>query len=312
MFQKYRPVVVSCLVVFAAGVLFSGGRTWADEGDIELPQIPLPQGEVNFDAEFLEGLMLTPHMRNYMSHPKGASQTSKKEMSERDTVILLEIFRFAQVYANQFQESTDKTYATVGDFRATYLNKLPKQVPPNVRLHVEAFQTTTNISTSLSQKVMGGGAGVRAEFHPLPKSTLSFTFDPVYGEKRDFNTAGSTLTGGTDWLLRTSTGVAYRQKLGESVEPGVQVMFQPQLLDFTQFRVYVEASVRLKIVSDKLSKERHFAVQDVSIVPKVVYWYSTDRGGLFGDPVAANLGPDYFKFASNLYAFMNLEFHFAM
>ena len=314
MFQKYLIAVAPilfCLFVLGASTLAQSGHARADEGDIELPQIPRPAGEVNFDEEFLETLMLTPHVRNFVSHVPGPLLPSKKERSERDFAILIEIFRFAQVFANQFQGTQDKTYATVGDFRAVYLHSLPKQVPANVQLQVEAFQATTALDPGLSMKTVGGGAGIRADFHPAEKGTISITFDPVYGEKRDFNAVGGNLKGGTDWIARTSVGVAYLQKIGEVVEPGVQVMFQPQLLDFTQFRVYTEAFVRLKIVHDKISKENRYAIRDVSIVPKVVYWRSTDKGGLFGDPVASNLGNNYFKFASNLYGFINLEFHFA-
>ncbi len=311
MIQKYLLPLL-CLTLWLATIVVGSSLAYCDEGDIELPQGPLPQGEINFDSDFLEQLMLSPHLQNYLTHRPGLVSATPNTQADRDLTVLIEIFKLVQTFANEFQETREKSYATVGDFRASFVRALPKILPPNVRLEVQAFQTTTNLESRIVLKTIGGGAGLRIDLHPHANGTFTFSFDPLYGEKRSFDASGSFQQGGTDWILRGSAGVAYSHKFGKYVEPGVQVLFQPQLIDFGQFRIYTETFVKFKVVNEKLGKEQRYAISEVSIVPKIVYWYSSDKGGIYGDPVASRLGDNYFKFAKDLYGFINLEFHFGL
>jgi hypothetical protein len=213
-------------------------------------------------------------------------------------------------YANQFQENQDKIYATIGDFRANYIHRIADKYPW-LYWQAEAYQTTSNFS-GLVLREQGGGAGLRAEVHPTPEGTLTLSLLPVYGEKRDFTSQSPVLPNAGDYILRASAGAEYRHKIGNYVEPGVKVYFQPQMLDFSQFRVYTETYVRLKLVHNGSKDGDGYIISEVNLVPKLIYWKSTDMGETLGDPVARLYGPSYFKFSNNTYGFVNLEFRFKM
>lgn len=315
---KARLLAFCALIAQLALFCASAARALADDSrDWELASQDqtVPDGPwgaatdgVRFDPRYLDRHKIPGYAHDFIL-PVEPPKASHQDRWERDFAVLLEIYRFFYQYALEFQHERDRVYATIGDFRATYVREITKKFP-NLQWHVEAFRTTTDYDGIIVRNT-GGGAGLRLDLEPLPGGKLSVAMLPLWGEQRRFSPQAVPLPGGTDYVLRSSVAVAYRQKLS-IFEPGVQIVYQPQVIDFGQFRIYAELFVRLKISTDSTKVGQFLHVQTVSLLPKLVFWHSTDEGGVYGAPIRELLGPAYFNLGSNLYGLLNLEFNFSL
>jgi hypothetical protein len=275
---------------------------------------PANDDVIEFDRDFLDRLPLTGYVHARaieVAIPEGEPAPDGRKRGIEDRVrVFIEVLKYFVSYANQFGREQDEVFATVGDFRATYIHRISEEFP-NVYWHVDAYRMTSNFDgTRLRSE--GGGAGVQVELKPLENGTLSLSVLPLYGEVRSFSSTHSKGPSGSDFIPRANVAAGYRHKVSEYFEPGFLVHFQPQYINFGEFRVYAESFARLRIIHNADGTGSAFQIREVSLVPKVVYWYSTDTGGIFGDPISRNFGESYYRLNSHLYGFLNLEFHFRM
>lgn len=305
-------------VVFLGFFLFALASARAD---VPVPApTPSPSDEIGFDEEFLSGLVSPVFdagqidgriARRFARRAiRKARAASKDGLSH--SAIFLEIFDYFVNYAREFDRNIDKGYSTIGDFRAAYQHQLGQR--PWLSLQVEAFRASTENETHKLQ-TEGGGAGVRVDLKSAEKGNFTFMFMPLYGERRSIRTVQGVQVGQAgqsawDGILRTSVGGAYTYTESEVAQPGVQVLYQPQLIDLGQFRVYAEAFVRLRIKRSPKGNDDFWAVSEVNLVPKIIYWKANDEGGLIGDDVNAQFGDALGRLKDQFYAFCNVEFRF--
>jgi hypothetical protein len=299
-----RRVILISLVVLS---FYSGSAAWSNAGDIE------------FDVEALRLAVpslaqIDPSMvKTIRVKPKKDNPRDSLNPVERNLAMFVDVFNYFMGYALQFDERKDSAYPIDGDVRLAFTKDV-SNADERVALQVEAYRTTLYNEVVRIQSY-GGGAGVRVDLHPTENGIFSASFLPLYGEKRTFNAYADMRGLGKQYMMRSGIGAAYKQKLGTRLEPGVQMLFQPQWIDFGQYRIYAEAYFKVKVaVEEKTGLMRTVKLSDVSLVPKVIFWNSTDVEGLFGDPIQQFLGElsstIYSSLDRNLYGFLNLEFHF--
>lgn len=279
------------------------------QGNTEAQVAQPPSDQVAFDLSRLGQLGLAEALRNHFI-PADAKPLipQRKELLEQNFPLFFELVRVFDGYLRSFIETRDATYPTLSDFRSTYLHKLSSEYP-QIQVQAETYQDTTDFHTIIV-KTQGAGGGLRFNFMPGADQTVSLVAMPLYGEERDFSPQGMPLPGGTDYILRASTGVVYNKKFGKHVEPGFQVYFQPQVVDLTEFRVYTEAYIRFKILDDNPALKRVLRLQDITLLPKVVFWKTTDQGGIYGDDIQNLLGTSVYSSLNHvIYGFLNIQVH---
>lgn len=222
----------------------------------------------------------------------------------------VEIFQLFIDYVNDFSREKDKIYATIGDFRMKFIQQLSERYP-NAFIQADAYRISSTTESTHS-RAYGGGVGIRIDRQPLKGGLLSLFLMPLYGESRSYMLRDPVVPLGSDFIFRMNVGASYEHRFENAVDAGGEVFFQPQVFDGETFRVFTETYVRFKIINRTAGRGKYFRVEQVSVVPKVVYWKTLGRPGL-DTAVLDALSPQYLhQFGESLYGFCNLEFRFRM
>lgn len=236
------------------------------------------------------------------------SEPTVSESQKFSTLVtLLKLFAG---FAQEFENDRDETFANIEDFKSTYDRRVSAKIP-GLHYQAEAFRSTKTV-LDFKLVTVGGGGGVRLDLRPTKKGTFSIALQPLYGEKRKMGALWTNRPYGQDNIWRGSAGVEYKHKLSAYAEPGFHVFFQPQIIDFEQFRVYAETFVKLKFVRNANQARQGLKISEIHLVPKIVYWKTTDESALWGDPLKDIFGEVYNELSSHLYAFCTLELRFRM
>lgn len=272
---------------------------------------------IEFDEFFLGGLAtplfdavtLKDSEERHAPFPEPRNERERSKATREDFAVFIEILKYFVEYARGFERETDRSYASIGDFRGRYVHKL--KALPVVSVQAETFRTSI-YANGYRARTDGGGAGVRIDLQPDENGTLSFMLMPLYGEKTSYASTLAPDVSASRFIARVNTGLAYESDLTDYADAGVQVLYQPQIIDLGQFRIYAEAYMRLRVYRATSQSQGMVQLSEISLLPKIVYWKSTDHEGIFGDSIQLKLGDAAYRLSEHVYGFCNFEFRFKM
>lgn len=297
---RFGKSVVAALLIFACSCI----RAYSSGDQIE------------FDEFFLSGLRAplfdaegAVDPRAKLAVARAMNKRGNPDLDRESFAVFIEILKYFVEYVRAFERETDRSYASIGDFRGRYVHKV--QSLPGMAVQAETFRTTI-VADGFRARTEGGGAGVRVDLQPSESGTLSLLLMPLYGEKTSLGATEAPGPTATQFVARVNAGIGYEAQLSDRADAGVQVLYQPQIIDLGQFRVYAEAYMRLRFYRQTSSSKGSVRLSEISLLPKVVYWKSTDHEGIFGDSIEARLGDASYKLSEHVYGFCNVEFRFRM
>ncbi len=231
----------------------------------------------------------------------------KISFTEAHFKAFIEIFDFFIAYINGFDRSKDKNFSSIGDFKATFIQRLLDKYPA-IELQVDAYRASS-VGGHLTLKAEGGGAGIRVNINPTEHLKVAFLLMPAYGEKRKITDSIGKNAVMTDLVIRANVGTSLTYEISDIVESGIQLFFQPHVLDPNEYKVYLEAFARFNLWIQKKRHKNLMKVQKVVLMPKFVYWHTNDD---FENLHDFALGKFSYQVATHMYGFLNLVFYISI
>lgn len=275
---------------------------------------------IEFEPEFIDRLGETVSKPFFDLLP--VVQPARVEsvgFAERNFSVFIEVFTQFLTFVNQFREAVDEQYSTIGDFKAYYQRYFKQD--PRFSLQFEGSRLTVQGQT-LIQETEGGGAGIRVDVRPHRDGKLSVLFFPLYSELRSVQLRQTHLGIGQDVILRANVGANYNYTATENIEPGVQASIQPQLSQSGRYRFYGEAFIRFKLMQSKSESGRYLKLQEISLVPKVIFSHNNESASFITDGTSATqtandisqalFKSSYRELSTQVYGLINLEFRYRM
>jgi hypothetical protein len=244
----------------------------------------------------------------WLSFPE--AQTSIPQ--ENDPLALQQIRVFVQViehafgYLGDFKYQNESHYVSFGDFQAEAHIRISDRIS-NLYLVAEVYEIYNSLAWYQLENY-GGGAGLRLDLHPSSRDKLSLAYLPLYGEDRILNGERWQRGLANSIIFQTSSEVTYVHHFESGIEPGARIYFQPSFEDVRFVRVLAEAFVHMKVYDLRPMHAHSFRVTEITIVPRVIYWNSTDP---LDAAHQAKYGHVFTYLSKNAYAICGLEFRFA-
>ncbi len=203
-----------------------------------------------------------------------AFRTKKKQRRPRvfsyERYVLEQIFAYFNAYAREFHISTDRNFARMGDFHFQAVRNYRKVLPSQFALYLDIWETVV-FDNQLGVKSKGGAAGLRYTYRPNRKSGVSLSVAPIAIEDLTYYDGSSYLSFGSDRFYRHSSALELRHLLRGSTEASARMVFEPALLDFGEFRVYVETYARFTAYKNQHRHRHGVRLEEIKVIPKVVY-----------------------------------------